>query len=155
MHIKKNQMVIGAVAGLVLLGASFWGGMSYARGHMARGNFSQFGQGGMGGQFAGRVAGSARGMAGGITAGEIIAKDSTSVTVKMADGSTRIVLVSGSTAVTKQVPGSADDLSIGAQVAVTGTANSDGSMTASAVQIRPAGASFMSARGTVPAQPAR
>jgi hypothetical protein len=141
MHIKKNQMIIGAVAGVVLLGASFWGGMAYARGHMARGNFAQFGQGGMGGQFAGRGgAASARGMAGGVAAGEIIAKDAASITVKMANGSTRIILMGSSTPVTKQASGTQDDLSVGTQVAVTGSSNSDGSMTANTVQIRPAGA---------------
>jgi hypothetical protein len=45
-----------------------------------------------------------------------------------------------STPVTKQASGTQDDLSVGTQVAVTGSSNSDGSMTANTVQIRPAGA---------------
>lgn len=140
MHIKKNQMMAGAVAGVVLLGASFWGGMSYAKSSTpTRGNFAQFGQGASGGQFAGRAGAGMRGMAGGITVGQIIAKDANSITVKMQDGSTKIALVSGSTAVTKQASGTQDDLSVGTQVVVTGPANSDGSVTAQSVQIRPAG----------------
>jgi hypothetical protein len=146
-------MIMGAVAGIALLGASFWGGMSYAKSASPmRGGFSQFGQGAMGGQFAGRAGSSARGAAGGIIAGQIIAKDANSITVKMADGSTKIVLVSGSTAVSKQAQGSQDDLTAGTQVAVTGAANSDGSLTASMVQIRPAGSFESPARPAAPAQ---
>lgn len=135
---------MGAVLGVILLGISFWGGMTYAKGRSpVRGNFS-FGQGAQGGQFMGRTGAAAgaaaRGGMGGLTAGQIIAKDDTSITVKMADGSTKIVLVGASTAVSRQAQGSASDLTVGADVAVQGSANSDGSVTAQSVQIRPMGA---------------
>jgi hypothetical protein len=154
MHISKNNMTIGAVAGIVLLGASFWGGMAYAKSASPmRGSFGQ-GMGANGAQFAGR-GGTGAAAVRGITAGEILAKDSTSITIKMQDGSTKIVLISGSTSVMKQASGTQDDLSVGTQVTVTGPVNSDGSVTASAVQIRPAGMAVPGIRTTAPAQPAQ
>lgn len=74
-----------------------------------------------------------------MTAGEILSNDGTSITIKMADGSTKIVLVSPSTQVMKMAAGSLSDLSTGTNVSVVGSANSDGSVTATSVQIRPAG----------------
>ncbi|MDB5225185.1 MAG: hypothetical protein JWL87_137 [Candidatus Adlerbacteria bacterium] len=138
MHITKNQMIGGAVAAVVLLSASFWGGMSYAKsastmrsGFSAAGGNAQFMMRGAGGTTMVR--------GGGLVAGEILSKDANGVTVKMQDGSTKLVLIGGSTQVLKQAEGSADDLSIGTMVTVTGSANGDGSVTAQSVQIRPAG----------------
>ncbi|MCK9344895.1 MAG: hypothetical protein M0P64_02065 [Candidatus Pacebacteria bacterium] len=82
----------------------------------------------------------ARGMMGGVVAGEVISKDATSITVKMQDGSTKIVLVSGSTQVSKSAAGAMEDLTQGVSVVVIGSANTDGSVTAQSVQIRPQGA---------------
>ncbi|HEV7449512.1 MAG TPA: hypothetical protein VGP13_03160 [Candidatus Paceibacterota bacterium] len=151
MHISKNNMILGAVAGAVLLGASFWGGMTYAKGSAPmRGGFA----GANGAQFAGRAGAGGTGArgaaAGGFTAGQILSKDANGITIKMMDGSTKIILVSGSTQVMKQASGTQDDLSVGTNVTITGSANSDGSITAQSVQIRPAGTA--TPRATTPAQ---
>ena len=77
--------------------------------------------------------GTARG--GGAVSGSIIAADATSITVKTSDGGTKIVLVSGSTTVAKTSEATQADLTVGQNVIVTGTTNSDGSVTATRVQV--------------------
>lgn len=136
---NKQTIIGGLVALIVVSGGAFYGGMSYAKSQTpTRGQFGN-------GQFIGNGqlpgGGMRGGMNGGFTAGEIISKDETSITIKMQDGSTKIVLVGSSAQVMKSTTGSVDDLAIGIQVTVTGSANSDGSVTAQSVQIRPAGAS--------------
>lgn len=72
--------------------------------------------------------------------GEIISQDESSLTVKMPDGSSKIVVMGESVTVSKMADGSRADLVEGAQVTVMGTTNSDGSVTAQTVQIVPEGA---------------
>lgn len=132
-----NKKILGAVIlVLVVAGGSFYGGMAYAKNKQpvrAANLIGQFGGAG--------VAGVNRtGMrTGDFTAGQILSKDATSVTIKMQDGSTKIILIGSSTQVMKTSAGSQDDLAVGTDVTVTGSANSDGSITAQSVQIRPAG----------------
>jgi hypothetical protein len=73
----------------------------------------------------------------GMVNGEIIAKDATSVTVKLRDGSSKIIFYSTSTQISKMANGSADDLTIGKNVSISGSANQDGSITSQSIQIRP------------------
>jgi|SRR3989344_920761 len=133
-----NKKIITAVLAVVIMGGTFYGGMVYAKNAMpSRGQFTN-------GQFTGNING-ARGngvrasMNGGFTTGEVILKDAGSITIKMQDGSTRIVLVAKSTQVVKSTIVSSNDLVTGINVTVTGTTNSDGSVSAQSVQIRPAG----------------
>jgi len=138
---KKLLLVAVAVAVLVG-GGAFYGGMKYAQG--GRGdNFANLTpeqrqqfvanagaglRGGMGGQRSGMNGG---------TIGEIISKDDKSITVKMADGGSKIVFYSSTTGVSKFTEGGAGDLVVGKNVNVTGTSNQDGSITAQSIQIRP------------------
>lgn len=71
------------------------------------------------------------------TSGQIVSSDTTSITVKLTDGSTKIVLLTDKTQINKASSGSKTDLTNGTQVAVFGTDNSDGSVTAQTVQINP------------------
>lgn len=153
-----NKLIISVIAVAVVVGGgAFFGGMKYAESKSPRGQFSradfqnlspeerqqriqQFGAN-VGGAFGGDHAGGSgfRGGqgGGGFTGGEIIAKDDKSITVKLQDGGSRIIFFSDATAVTKSAQGSLSDLMVGAQISANGTANSDGSITAQAIQLRP------------------
>ena len=130
-----GKRIVSAVIVLLLVGgASFWGGMKY------QGNKNTAAKAGYGAGFpggSGRAGG--RGAAGGFVTGDILSKDASSITVKMRDGSSKIVLIPGSAAILKSTTGTTTDLAIGQSVTVIGSPNSDGSLNAQTVQIRPAG----------------
>jgi hypothetical protein len=136
MDMKKLVPMIVAIV-LVVGGGAFYGGVTYAKGKApARdGNFerpSGAGANTPGGGFRGQ--GGTR-MGGGLTVGEILSKDATSITVKLMDGGSKIVFLSDATTVNKATQGTKDDLTVGTQVVVMGTAGTDGSVTATSVQI--------------------
>jgi hypothetical protein len=87
------------------------------------------------------------GAGGGAVTGSIISSDANSITVKSADGSTKIVLVSPSTTISKFQSASVSDLTTGQNVIVTGTANSDGTVTATRVEL---GVTLPARQGTAP-----
>lgn len=144
MNMKKTLPLI--IAALVIAGGSFFAGMQYQKSTLpqAGGNFAnltpqqrqarlqQFGQNGGTGGFRG-----GNGAGGGITAGDILSKDATSVTIKLRDGGSKIIFLSDKTQVMKTTDGSTTDLTVGQQVSVQGTANPDGSISAQSIQIRP------------------
>lgn len=146
------QKVLPIIAVLIIVGAgAFYGGMKYAENKSSTGdpenNFRNFqnlsseerqqrlnqtggsermGNGRIGANFAN---------------GEIISKNDKSITVKLRDGGSKIVFYSNGTEVGKFVSGTVNDLEVGKTVMVNGKANSDGSMTAQSIQMRPAGES--------------
>lgn len=140
---KKMQNVI--IAGIVLIlivgAGSFYGGMKYgvskgSSNKNQQGMAQQFG-GANGGQPGQRSGTSGRG--GSFINGEILSKDDKSVTIKLQNGGSKIVLLSGSTSIGKTTDGALTDLEVGKNVMVTGSTNTDGSMTAQSIQIRPVG----------------
>jgi len=144
---KKNHIIAMIAIMVVIAGGAFYGGMQYGTSKataqlVQNRNGSGFGgaangaAGGQGGQRGMR--GGANG--GGFSGGQITAKDDTSITIKTRNGSSQIVFYSPSTTVDKSVAGSASDLSVGAQVTASGSANPDGSLAATNIAIRPADA---------------
>lgn len=137
---NPNKLILTLVAALVIAGAGFAGGMTYAKATVKGG--SQFargaGAGGPGGA-AGRTSGFRANNMNGVVAGTVIASDDKSVTVQLRDGGSKIVYFSAKTQVLKSVDGAITDLVKDANVTVIGTAGTDGTITAQSIQIRPAG----------------
>ncbi len=129
---QKHYIIIVALL-IIVGGGAFYGGMKYGQSLTpARGQFG--GRGGAGGNFPGRNFGA--GMS--AVTGQVVSKDDKSITVQGRDGSDKIVLYTATTTVGKTVSGSSSDLDQGQQVTAVGTTNSDGSVTAQSIQIRPA-----------------
>jgi hypothetical protein len=74
---------------------------------------------------------------GGMVVGEVISQDEKSITVKVQDGGTKIVILGDSTTYTESQTVEKSEIGVGNQVRVLGSANSDGSVTARNVQINP------------------
>ncbi|MEI7777040.1 MAG: hypothetical protein WCI52_00290 [bacterium] len=122
----KNIIIAVVISVVVAGGIGYFVGSSHASSNVpanpiARGNFAGRGAGGFGGG----------------TSGSIISNSGNSLTVSLKDGSSKIVFVSASTTVMKTTAGSSSDLSSGVNVVVMGSTNSDGSITANSIQIRP------------------
>lgn len=120
-------MVITIVVALVVSALAFFGGMQYQKSQ--RGSFA----GRFGGQGGFARTGDAQGTR--PVSGSILSQDANSITVKMPDGSTKIVILSDKTAINKASAGAKSDLTTGAKVAVFGTQNSDGSITAQVISL--------------------
>jgi len=131
----KNQyikiIVVAVIVAAIAYGLGVKHGQSSSLANQNRGaQFANFA--------AGRTIG-ARGANGGITAGEVISKDSSSITLKLRSGGSINVFYATSTQVQKTASGLVSDIDVGTQVTVSGSSNSDGSITAQNIQIRPEG----------------
>lgn len=69
--------------------------------------------------------------------GEILGVDETSMTVKLQDGSSKIIILTGITTYNKSTAAITADIKVGERVMVIGVQNSDGSVTAQDVQLNP------------------
>lgn len=148
---RSSTIVLAVGVGIVALAAGLFVGMSYGKGHPSvetamktvsnltpeqMAQLRTSGGGFPGGGFPGGAAGGGNGNAqGGFTAGSIVSNDGSTITIKMNDGSTKFVLYSGSTTIRKSAEGTSADLVAGENVVVTGSANSDGSITATQIQL--------------------
>lgn len=125
---KINKMIIVfTLVSLIMLGAGFFAGTKYQNRKQLKMIQGSRQDARMGNQ---------NGFRGG-TLGDIISKDEKSITVKMQDGSSRIVLFTDSTQINKVFQGTKDDLKVGEKVSVFGAANTDGSVTATNIQLNP------------------
>lgn len=138
----QKSKLIGAIVVLSIVVAvvSFYGGMQYQVGKQgALFGSAQFG----GGVQSYRTGGSRNGGTGGMrngfrpVNGEIISVDAKSIVVKSQDGSSKIVLLSDKTNINKAEKALVSDLVIGETIAVFGTTNTDGSVSAQNIQLNP------------------
>ena len=129
---KKNLPIMVLIIVLVA-GGAFLGGMKYGQSTVASNSNAQ-GQRGAGLR-NGRGTGT---QSANFVAGSIISKDDKSLTIQSRDGGSKIVFYSPSAVVEKFVTSTISDLAIGENVTVNGKTNSDGSLTAQSIQLRPA-----------------
>ncbi len=128
---------VAIIAGLVGV-AAFFGGTKYSdmqrtnqRGSMMR-QF-QNGQGAPNGasDFRGNRTG------GRPVVGEVMSVDASTMTVKLADGTSKIVVLSETTTVSETASAEKTSIKVGSKVGAFGTDNADGSVTAQTVQLNP------------------
>jgi hypothetical protein len=135
----KNNPIITVVLLIVVAAAGFYGGTKYQQSRNSQ-LVSQFrnGQGNFrNGQNGNQNQANRQRQFGGGVFGQVLSLDDKSVTVKLPDGSSRIVIFTPSTSVNKTDPGSISDLKAGENVAIFGSANTDGSLTAQSIQLNP------------------
>jgi hypothetical protein len=134
---KKTLILVLGVAIIVGAGA-FYGGMTYGEGKKSSASFEFGNFNGQGSQrFSSSTFPGGRNNGGGLVSGQILSKDSSSITVQTQSGGSKIVFLSDSTAVSKFDSGNLSDLAVGKTVTITGTTNQDGSISASSIQLRP------------------
>ena len=129
---KTNKIISGIVILLVVGGGAFYFGMNYGKSQAAAtATAARAG-------FAGRT-GRTSASGAGFTTGTIISKDSSSITLQLPanTGGSKIIFYSNATQIGEMTSGTPKDLTTGTTVSVTGTTNSDGSVTANSIQIRP------------------
>jgi hypothetical protein len=122
-------VIVAAAALLIVAGGSFYGGTLYAKSKNANSRSSFQGQGMPAG-----ITGASK--QGNVNIGEIVSKDDNSITIKLANGGSKIIFFSSTTEISKSVNTASDDLVAGKSVSVQGTTNSDGSVTAATIQLR-------------------
>lgn len=146
--ISQNIVIGCAVTAIVTGGVGFWGGTTYSKSQsmpnlqnrgggrtmMQEPNYNTMPSGN-------RVAPGASDSQGPMgqrsTAGEVTAKDDKSITVKMNDGSSRMIILSDKTTYRTSEEASLDAIAVGTKVAVFGESGNDGSMTAASIEINP------------------
>lgn len=125
----KTKIIIAVLITVFIAGYGgyWWGSRSITRPGLNQNGFSGRNSQGM----ANRRVNS------GFATGDILAKDDKGLTIKLRNGGSQIILVAPSTEVSKMSQTDQSELQIGKSIVVTGKTNSDGSVTASSIQIRP------------------
>lgn len=122
---------------LALAAALFYGGFAYGASSSsgsAPAGASAFGSARSGTKPTANGTGEFSG--GSATVGTVVSSDATSITVALKSGGSVVAFYSTSTPITKITAGSPSDMAAGADITVFGTTNSDGSITASSVQLK-------------------
>jgi len=149
---NKNTIIVVAVVLIIIAAAGgFFGGMMYQKNQTS--SLAGAGRGSYAGRFGGQSGQGAAAFR--PVRGQVLSMDANSLTVKLSNGSTEIVVLSSSTAFMQSTKAALSDVKTGDTVNVVGTANSDGSVTAQQVQINPPQGGFPrpTGAGQPPAQP--
>lgn len=129
---EKNNLIITIVAVVIVGVLGFYGGMQYQKSQ--KGSFSGKSSAGPNMQGA-----SVRQGDGAVNnrpiSGEITTVDDESITIKTQDTGSKIIIISDSTTINKTASGSKSDLSTGVQITVSGSENSDGTVSAQSVYV--------------------
>jgi hypothetical protein len=125
---KKNIIILIIVI-VIAAGAGFYGGMLFGKQSGTKAAASTTAARGSFGGARTRTAGA------GFTNGQILSKTDNSLTIKLAAGGSEIVFLAPSSQIMKSATTTVTNLNIGDTVMVTGTTNSDGSVTAKTVQV--------------------
>ena len=136
---KNNNLLTIVIVAILIGGAGFFAGMKYQQSKRPVG-FRQFGvgqfnngQGMRNGSGNANFPGERRGFR--PINGEITAKDEKSITVKLIDGSSKIVIYSDTTGINKTTVAAKEDLKVGGKVMVIGTEGTNGSITAQTITV--------------------
>jgi hypothetical protein len=124
---NKNLLITSLVVLFVAGGVGFYSGMKFQQSKNPTrqlGNFA--GRNGTGGNNAFRPVN-----------GQVLSVGTNTMTVKLNDGSSKVVILTGTTQINKAAQGTTADLTAGTTVSVLGQTNSDGSVTAQSVQLNP------------------
>jgi hypothetical protein len=133
----KNILIVSVVVAVIATGAGFFGGMTYQKSQVPTGTARMANFAGPGGQGITRTGTGANRNSFRPVTGEITSADDTSITVRLTDGSSKIVLVGASSQINKASIATKSDLAVGQTVMVVGTQNTDGSVTAESIQLNP------------------
>lgn len=139
---KNNQIIIAVAIAVVFAATGFYGGTLYQTSKNSSnlatrgGQFAGMRQNGAGAPSGARMGGVGRGN---FVTGSILKQDDKSITVQVQGGGSKIIYLSGTTTISKSTDGTKADLTQGQNVLVSGADNADGSVTATNIQLRPAG----------------
>lgn len=126
---KTIKIIVLVVVGILL----FYAGTQYAKSQPAATSAAAS-------AYAGRTArtgAAATGAFGGGTTGTVVSIDSQSITIALKAGGSQIIFYGTSTPITLTTSGTPNDIQTGSNIMVTGTANSDGSLSAQSIRIVP------------------
>lgn len=134
---NKNIALVG-LGFVAIAGLSFFGGLKYQQNKQY---VSISPSSGTNGQFAGRGQTNSRQTGNRMgfrpNSGEIISADANSITIKLQDGSSKIILLTSKTIINKATTATISELVAGERVTIIGQDNSDGSINAQNIQVNP------------------
>lgn len=149
-NLKQMFPISTIIISLIALAIGFTSGFIYQKSktpsfarngqfQMAGGNNSnRIGNKGIKGSTGNQIAGQGQRSFAKETIGEITSVDSSSITVKTNDGSSKIIMISDSTTVNQATKVDKNSLKVGSQISISGDQNTDGTVTGKIININSA-----------------